>query len=76
MKPPATSPARIAKAGAYVVSRRERNKVEMLLAHLKRRLDRLCLRGPRGAKDEFLLAATAQDLRNWLLHLEATTFIA
>ena len=37
----------------------------MLLAHLKRilRLDRLRLRGPSGAKDEFLLAATAQKLR-------------
>jgi hypothetical protein len=27
------------------------------------RLDRLRLRGPRGARDEFLLAATAQNLR-------------
>ena len=40
-------------------------KVEMLFAHLKRilRLDRLRLRGPTGARDEFLLAATAQNLR-------------
>ena len=37
----------------------------MLFAHLKRilRLGRLRLRGPCGAKDEFLLAATAQNLR-------------
>ena len=44
---------------------RDRKKVEMLFAHLKRilRLDRLRLRGPRGARDEFLLAATAQNLR-------------
>ena len=37
----------------------------MLFAHLKRilRLARLRLRGPNGAKDEFLLAATAQNLR-------------
>ena len=37
----------------------------MQFAHLKRilRLDRLRLRGPRGARDEFLLAATAQNLR-------------
>jgi hypothetical protein len=51
----------IAKTEAYAVSRRERKKVEMLFAHLKRilRLDRLRLRGPSGAKDEFLLAATA-----------------
>jgi radical SAM protein with 4Fe4S-binding SPASM domain len=55
----------IAKTDAYIVSRRERKKVEMLFAHLKRilRLDRLRLRGPSGARDEFLLAATAQNLR-------------
>ena len=37
----------------------------MLFAHLRRilRLDRLRLRGPSGANDEFLLAATAQNLR-------------
>jgi transposase len=46
-------------------ARRLRKKVEMLFAHLKRilRLDRLRLRGPNGARDEFLLAATAQNLR-------------
>ena len=55
----------IAKTDAYHTSRRERKKVEMLFAHLKRilRLDRLRLRGPCGAHDEFLLAATAQNLR-------------
>jgi transposase len=46
-------------------SRRMRKKVEMLFAHLKRilKLDRLRLRGPNGARDEFLLAAIAQNLR-------------
>ena len=55
----------IAKTDAYVRSRRERKTIEMLFAHLKRilRLDRLRLRGPLGARDEFLLAATAQNLR-------------
>ena len=55
----------IAKTEACLVSRRERKKVETLFAHLKRilRLDRLRLRGPSGARDEFLLAATAQNLR-------------
>jgi len=55
----------IAKTEAYAVSRRQRKKVEMLFAHLKRilGLGRLRLRGPSGAKDEFLLAATAQNLR-------------
>lgn len=54
----------IATTDAYVISRRERKKVEMLLfAHLKRilKLDRLRLRGPNGARDEFHLAA-AQNL--------------
>ena len=55
----------LANTGAFIASRRERKKVEMLFAHLKRilKLDRLRLRGPYGAKDEFLLAATAQNLR-------------
>jgi len=46
-------------------SRRERKKVEILFAHLKRilRLVRLRLRGPLGARTEFLLAASAQNLR-------------
>lgn len=49
----------------YAQSQRDRKKVEMLFAHLKRilRLGRLRLRGPRGARDEFLLAATSQNLR-------------
>jgi len=55
----------IAKTEAYKQSRKDRKKVEMLFAHLKRilRLDRLRLRGPNGAHDEFLLAAIAQNLR-------------
>src|SRR5256885_852102 len=46
-------------------SRRLRKKIEMLFAHLKRilKLDRLRLRGPCGARDEFHLAAAAQNLR-------------
>jgi len=55
----------LATTDAYVDSQRRRKKVEMLFAHLKRimKLDRLRLRGPNGAKDEFHLAATAQNLR-------------
>lgn len=42
-------------------SRRQRKKIEMLFAHLKRilELDRLRLRGPNGARDEFHLAPVA-----------------
>ena len=55
----------VAKTEAYQISRCQRKKVEMLFAHLKRilKLDRLRLRGPNGARDEFHLAATAQNLR-------------
>lgn len=55
----------IAQTDAYVTSRRERTKVEMLFAHLKciLRLDRLRPRGPHGTRDEFHLAAAAQNLR-------------
>ena len=49
----------------YVISMRQRKKVEMLFAHLKRimNLDRLRLRGPNGTRDEFHIAATTQNLR-------------
>ena len=55
----------IAKSWEGRTSRRLRNKIEMLFAHLKRilKLDRLRLRGPNGARDECTLAATAQNLR-------------
>jgi transposase len=50
---------------AFHQSRRERKKVEMRFAHMKRilKLDRLRLRGLSGVKDEVLLTATAQNLR-------------
>jgi len=55
----------IAKTAAYEQTRRDRKKVEMLFAHLKRilRMGRLRLRGPAGAQFEFTLAAIAQNLR-------------
>jgi hypothetical protein len=55
----------IAATDAYLISCRQRKKVEMLFAHLKRilKLDRLRLRDPNGARDEFHLAAAAQNLR-------------
>lgn len=55
----------LAKTKAFEQSCRERKRIEMLFAHLKRilRLGRLRLRGPRGAQFEFTLAAIAQNLR-------------
>jgi transposase len=70
---PARNVAReISKTDAYKQSRKDRKKVEMLFAHMKRilKLDRLRLRGINGAQDEFLLTATAQNLRRmakWLV---------
>ena len=55
----------IARTDAYQASRCQRKKVEMLFAQLKRilKLDRLQLRGPNGARDEFHLAAIVQNPR-------------
>jgi len=55
----------VSKTTAYQQARKERKKVEMLFAHMKRilKMDRLRLRGLSGARDEFLLTATAQNLR-------------
>ena len=67
----------VAETAAYRQSRKDRKKVEVLFAHLKRilKLDRLRLRGRRGARDEFLLAATAQNLRRMAKKWMQTTMI-
>ncbi len=61
----------LSKTKAYAQSAKDRKKVEMLFAHMKKilKVDRLRLRGMSGARDEFLLTATAQNLRRmaqWL----------
>jgi transposase len=55
----------LAATPLFQQSRNERKKVEMLFAHLKTtmRFERMRLRGLSGARDEFLLAAIAQNLR-------------
>lgn len=55
----------LANTEAFQQSRRERKKVEMRFAHMKRilKLDRFRLRGLSGVRDEVLLTATAQNLR-------------
>jgi len=61
----------VAQTPAYQRSRRQRKQVEMLFAHMKRvlKMDRLRLRGLKGAQDEFLLTATAQNLRRMAKYL-------
>ena len=63
----------IAKTKQHAVSMRLRKKVEMLFAHLKRilGLGRLRLRRSCGANDEFILAATAQNLHKLVKILSA-----
>jgi hypothetical protein len=61
----------LATTEAFAQSSNERKKVEMLFGHMKKilKVDRLRLRGLSGARDEFLLTATAQNLRRmaqWL----------
>ena len=55
----------LADTRAFAHSARQRKKVEMAFAHLKRilKLGRLRLRGLSGARYEVTLAATAQNLR-------------
>lgn len=55
---------------AYNQSARDRKKIERLFGEAKRNLamTRLRLRGPNGARDEFLLTATVQNLRRLIKH--------
>jgi transposase len=61
----------VARTEGYQRSRRQRKQVEMLFAHMKRvlKVDRLRLRGLNGAQDEFVLTATAQNLRRMAKYL-------
>jgi len=61
----------VGRTAAYQQMRRDRKKVEMLFAHMKRilKMDRLRLRGLSGARDEFLLTATARNLRRMAKYL-------
>lgn len=69
---------KLATTAAYLQSRKDRKKVEVLFAHMKRilRLNRLRLRGRTGARDEFLLTAIAQNLRRLALWRPASLVTA
>jgi transposase len=56
---------------AFAKSRDERKRVEMRFAHLKthHRFERMRLRGLTGARDEFHLAAIAQNLKTLAKHI-------
>jgi hypothetical protein len=68
----------LTKTPAYRKSRRDRKKVEVLFAHMKRilRVNRLRLRGRTGARDEFLLTAIAQNLRRLALTIPQSSMAA
>jgi hypothetical protein len=57
------------RAKAFLRSRDQRKRVEMRFAHLKihHGFERMRLRGLSGARDEFLLAATVQNLKTLAL---------
>ena len=65
----------VAETEAFEETRRQRKKVEMAFAHLKRifGMRRLRLRGPTGAQNEFTLAAIAQNLRKMTRLIPAAT---
>jgi transposase len=60
---------RLMRTKTYLVSRNQRKRVEMRFAHLKvhHRFERMRLRGLSGARDEFVLAATVQNLKTLAL---------
>ncbi|NRP23389.1 hypothetical protein XMM379_000060 [Aliiroseovarius sp. xm-m-379] len=55
----------IRKTDAYMTSFIQRRKLEILFAHVNRYIGvaTMWLRGPKGASEQFQLAATAQNLR-------------
>jgi hypothetical protein len=57
------------KTKAFARSRNERKRVKMRFAHLKTHhgFERMRLRGLSGARDEFHLAATVQNLKTLAL---------
>jgi len=62
---------RLMRTKAFLKSRDQRKRVEMRFAHLKvhHRFERMRLRGLSGARDEFVLAATVQNLKTLALRL-------
>jgi hypothetical protein len=62
---------RLVRTKAFLKSRDQRKRVEMRFAQLKihHRIERMRLRGLSGARDEFLLAATVQNLKTLALRI-------
>jgi hypothetical protein len=60
---------RLMRTKAFIKSRDQRKRVKMRFAHLKTHhgFERMRLRGLSGARDEFLLAATVQNLKTLAL---------
>lgn len=68
---------RIMRTKAFHKSRDQRKRVEMRFAHLKvhHRFERMRLRGLSGARDEFVLAATVQNLKTLALRTLKPPFV-
>ena len=66
-----TSKSHLRVIAAFLKSRDQRKRVEIRFAHLKihHGFERMRLRGLSGARDEFLIAATVQNLKTLALRL-------
>lgn len=63
---------KLSQTPEFAIARRARNKIEALFSELRNqiRLRKLRLRGLRNAKEQFILAATAQNLKRLMKFLK------
>jgi len=62
---------KLSQTPEFAIARRTRNKIEALFSELRNqiRLRKVRLRGLRNAKEQFILAATAQNVKRLIRHL-------
>ncbi|MBV8812414.1 MAG: transposase [Acidobacteriaceae bacterium] len=65
---------KLSQTPAFAIARRARNKIETLFSELRKqvRLRKVRLRGLRNAKEQFILAATAQNVKRLIRYLNQT----
>ena len=62
---------KLSQTPEYAIARRARNKIEALFSELRNqiRLRKVRMRGLRNAKEQFILAATAQNVKRLIRYL-------
>ena len=62
---------KISQTPEYAIARRTRNKIEALFSELRNQINlrKVRLRGLRNAKEQFILAATAQNVKRLIRFL-------